>query len=336
MIQHQYIERDSGKVCTERLWGDGAISFLYSQTRERMPTLFRVLTSARVSSLLGLLRYDLTPFGEVSRIRDFPHEYGIDLSECVESPEELDTPRKIFERKIRYGECRPLPEDPRVVVSPADSRMIYGSLSETSSLFLKEKFFHYEELLGPDKGQWLAAFRDGDFAIFRLTPEKYHYNHTPVAGRVADIYEIDGDHHSCNPGAVVRLVTPFSKNKRVVTIIDTDVPGGSRAGLVAMIEVVALLIGEIVQCYSEEKYDSPCPVIRGLFLKKGLPKSQYRPGSSTDVLLFQAGRIGFEKDLIQNMYVQGVESRFSQGFGRPLVETDVKVRSRIATVQDNR
>ena len=103
-----------------------------------------------------------------------------------------------------------------------------------------------------------------------------------------------------------------------------------------MIEVVALLIGEIVQCYSEEKYDSPCPVIRGLFLKKGLPKSQYRPGSSTDVLLFQAGRIGFEKDLIQNMYVQGVESRFSQGFGRPLVETDVKVRSRIATVQDNR
>jgi phosphatidylserine decarboxylase len=336
MIQHQYIERDSGRVFTERLWGDSVIGFLYTHARERMPILFRALISARVSSLLGLLQYDLSPFGEVSRIRDFPREYGVDLSECVESPEQLDTPRKIFERKIRYWECRPLPEDPRAVVSPADSRIICGSLSETSSLFLKEKFFQYGELLGPDKGQWLAAFHDGDFAIFRLTPEKYHYNHTPVAGRVADIYEIDGDHHSCNPGAVVSLVTPFSKNKRVVTIIDTDVPGGSHAGLVAMIEVVALLIGGIVQCYSGEKYDSPCPVTPGVFLKKGLPKSRYRPGSSTDVLLFQRGRIRFEEDLIRNMYTTGVESRFSQGFGRPLVETDVKVRSRIATVQDTR
>jgi phosphatidylserine decarboxylase len=131
---------------------------------------------------------------------------------------------------------------------------------------------------------------------------------------------------------VVSLVTPFSKNKRMVTIIDTDVPGGSRAGLVAMIEVVALLVGEIVQCYSGEGYESPSLVTPGMFLGKGLPKSRYRPGSSTDVLIFQKGRIRFERDLIANMYLQGVESRFSQGFGRPLVETDVKVRSRIASV----
>ena len=52
------------------------------------------------------------------------------------------------------------------------------------------------------------------------------------------------------PGAVVALVTPYSKNSRVVTIIDTEVPGGTGVGLVAMIEVVALMIGEVVQCYS--------------------------------------------------------------------------------------
>jgi phosphatidylserine decarboxylase len=44
------------------------------------------------------------------------------------------------------------------------------------------------------------------------------------------------------------MVRPYSKNKRVVTIIDTDVEGGTGIGLVAMIEVVALMIGDIVQC----------------------------------------------------------------------------------------
>jgi phosphatidylserine decarboxylase len=156
-----------------------------------------------------------------------------------------------------------------------------------------------------------------------------------VAGRVVDIYEICGGHHSCNPGAVVSLVSPFSKNKRVITIIDTDVPGGSGAGLVAMIEVAALMVGEILQCYSSKEYESPSPIVRGMFLDRGVPKSQYRPGSSTDVLIFQRGRIRFEEDLIQNMYTFGVESRFCQGFGRPLVETDVRVRSRIATVRDS-
>jgi phosphatidylserine decarboxylase len=66
-----------------------------------------------------------------------------------------------------------------------------------------------------------------------------------------------------------------------------------------------------------------------MFLLKGQPKSLYRPGSSTDVLVFQKGRVNFCEDLIANMYHQGAQSRYSKGFGMPLVETDVKVRSLI-------
>ncbi|OPZ10272.1 MAG: phosphatidylserine decarboxylase [candidate division BRC1 bacterium ADurb.BinA364] len=124
--------------------------------------------------------------------------------------------------------------------------------------------------------------------------------------------------------------TPYSKNKRVVTILDTDVDGGARAGLIAMIEVAALMIGEIVQAYSGERYESPCAIEPGMLLKKGRPKSLYRPGSSTDVLIFQPGKIRFREDLIRNRFAAGVQSRFSLGFGRPLVETDVAVRSPIA------
>ena len=101
--------------------------------------------------------------------------------------------------------------------------------------------------------EWLRAFRKADFAILRLTPDKYHYNHTPVAGRVVKIYPISGEYHSCNPAAVVTVVTPYSKNKRVVTIIDTDVPGGTGVGLVAMIEIVALMIGDIVQAVQRDR-----------------------------------------------------------------------------------
>ncbi len=99
-----------------------------------------------------------------------------------------------------------------------------------------------------------------------------------------------------------------------------------------MIEVAALMVGNVVQCYSEERYASPRPVTRGMFLRKGLPKSLYRPGGSTTVLLFQQGRVRLADDIVANMFLQGVESRFCHGFGRPLVETDLMVRSPIATV----
>jgi phosphatidylserine decarboxylase len=330
-IKHQYIQRDSGRICTERLYADAAVRFLYSHAREHAPTIFRAITSAWGSGLLGYLNYHA-----ILRKRAVFRSIGINPDECMDDPNNLDTYEKIFERKIRYWECRPMAEDPRAIVSPADSRVITGSFCETSSLFVKNKFFNYEELLGHNKREWLRAFLEGEFAVCRLTPEKYHYNHTPAAGKVVDIYELDGEYHACNPGAVVTMVSPYSKNKRVVAIIDTDVPNGSGAGLVAMIEIVALMIGKIVQRYSEEKYDDPKAVSTGMFLKKGLPKSLYRPGSSTTVLIFQKGRIRFAEDLIRNMFSQGVESRFSKGFGMPLVETEVTVRSLIAHIVDTR
>jgi phosphatidylserine decarboxylase len=96
-----------------------------------------------------------------------------------------------------------------------------------------------------------------------------------------------------------------------------------------MVEVVALMIGQVRQCYSASRYDDPQPVSPGLWLEKGQPKSLFRPGSSTVVLLFQPGRICFDDDLLRNLHTPGVSTRFAQGLGRPLVETEVVVRSRI-------
>lgn len=327
--RHQYVDRSTGQVKTERLFGDRIINLIYSQAREHTPALFRALTSGHASSLLAQLNFDVALGHRLGGGSDFAQAAGIDLSECLEPAARLDTPRKIFERQIRYWAKRPMPDDARAVVSPADSRIITGSLQETSQIFIKEKFFSFEELLG-GLVRWISEFRGGDFAIFRLTPEQYHYNHVPVSGRVVAYHEIEGAYHSCNPAAVVSVVTPYSKNKRVLTVIDTDVEGGTGIGLVAMVEIVALMIGEIQQAYSAEFYDDPSLVYKGLFLKKGQPKSLFRPGSSTVVLLFEPGRVDWAEDLVRNQMRQDVESRFTKGFGRPLIETEVRVRELIA------
>lgn len=332
-IRHQYIARDSGSLCDEPLFADRLIKLMYNGVRENAPVLFRLLTSSRITDVLGFINYDL-PFGSRgSACSRFLRQLNIDLDECLAGAAQLDTPRKVFERQIRYWDCRPMPDEPGAVVSPADARVLVGSCRETSSLFIKDKFFSFEELLGWDRPPWPDALRDGDFALFRLTPDKYHYNHCPVSGEVADIYEVDGAFNSCNPGAIVTVATPYSKNRRVVTIIDTDVKGGSGVGLVAMVEVVALMIGDIVQCYSTQGYQEPKPVVPGLFLSKGQPKSLYRPGSSTDILVFQRGRIDFAPDLLANQARTDASSRFSRGFGAPLVETDIRVRALLGTAR---
>ena len=325
---HRYINRETVQPLEEKLYADWAIRFLYSRAREDTSFLFKVLTSRKMSSLLGFLNFDLPLLPWTAR--NFISKVGFDLSGSLDPPESLDTFRKIFERKIRYWETRPLPPEEGVIVSPSDSRVLLGSLAGTSSLFIKEKFFDFQTLLGEDKQAWLQAFQGGDYAVFRLTPDQYHYNHTPVAGRVVDFYEIPGAYHSCNPGALIAVAHPHSKNKRVVTILDTDVEKGTKAGFVAMIEVVALMIGDILQAYSEHHYDDPRPISRGMFLDQGRPKSLFRPGSSTVILMFQQGRIEFCPDLISNRKSGAAQNRFSAAWKIPLVETDVKVRSSIA------
>lgn len=328
--RHQYVERESGRSVDERLYGDAWIRFLYGGVRERAPRLFEWLTSARASRLLAALHFD-SRLGAALLARAARGPGGVDPAECLDPVETLDTPRKLFERRIRYWQCRPMPDGEDRVVSPCDARALVGSLAGGAPLFVKEKFFSCDELLGAGDaaGDWREAFRDGDFALFRLTPERYHWNHAPVSGRVAAFYELTGAHHACNPSAVVEIATPYSKNRRSVTVIDTDVPGGSGVGWVAMVEVVALMIGVVEQAYCAIAYEAPQPVRPGLWLERGQPKSRFRPGSSTVVLLFERGRVRFSRDLVANRARAGAASRYAV-FGTPLVETDVRVRSPIA------
>ena len=333
MYAHQYVQRQTGQVVTEAFFGDRFIRWLYGPARERAPAVFKALTSARASRLLSYYNFDCTlRLGPRAALKT-ASTLNIDLKECLAPEQALQSIRNLFERKILYWKCRPMPEEEECVVSPADAKMLVGSLEETNMLAIKEKFFDYVELIGGSK-RWLDTFRDGAFALFRLTPENYHYNHVPVSGRVVDFYALTGDYHSCNPGAIIAAVSPYSKNKRTVTIIDTDVPGGTGVGWVAMVEVVALMVGDIVQCYSDSSYDDPVSFQCGLFVRRGQPKSLFRPGSSVVVLFFQKDRMAFDEDLMHNSQRTDVRSRYSSNFNRPLVETEIRVRCGIGRRKD--
>lgn len=331
---HEYVDRASGRVLQENLFHDRIIGFLYSRVRERSPGIFRAAISRQTSWLFGYLQFDLPLAARLFGNRRFLESVGVNWDECLEDPHTFTTPREIFERKIRFEQCRPTPDDPSAILAPADSRVIVGSLENDPQIRIKDKFFNLHELLG-GRTKWIEAFKGGSYAIFRLTPEQYHYNHTPVSGSVKSHYSVYGCYHSCNPSAVVEVATPYSKNRRDVTIFQTDSLDGSCVGWVAMIEVVALMIGDIVQCYSDQGYEGPMPMAPGLLVRAGRPKSLFRPGSSTTILLFQRGRVTFSEDLLRNRLC-GAHSRFSLGFAEPLVETQVKVRSAIAVATRRR
>ncbi|MBF0378104.1 MAG: phosphatidylserine decarboxylase [Desulfamplus sp.] len=357
IINHQYIDRKTGKVKTERLFKDSIINFFYSTVRENADFCFNLIVSGRSTSLLSYLNFDFAFRSNREKAQKFINELNINLEECILSPEKFMTARQVFERQIQYWKYRPMPNDKNInydeingylfinsdlyqsqnqsntivddgiVVSPSDSKVLVGSLRKSQQFFIKEKFFQYSELL--EKEELLKIFQNGDFAIFRLTPDEYHYNHTPVSGKVVDFYEIRGQFHSCNPYAVVQEVTPYSKNDRVVTVIDTDVDGGTQIGMVAMVEVTAMMIGRVEQCYSHNYYESPRKMTPEMYLRKGQPKSLFRPGSSTVILLFEEGKIKFSDDIVKNMSRTDADSRFTIGFGSPLVETSVRVREEI-------
>ncbi|MGM0417046.1 MAG: phosphatidylserine decarboxylase, partial [Thermodesulfobacteriota bacterium] len=151
-VRHQYIERASGRIYEEHPFADRLVRWMYHPLREHAPALFNTLTSARFCDWLGRINYDLDlPLWQRFNARRHLNtlaRLGVRLHECEVPVADLDTPRKIFERRIRYTECREMDPDPRKLAAPADSRMLWGSLRQSDSIYLKDKFFDLVELLG--------------------------------------------------------------------------------------------------------------------------------------------------------------------------------------------
>jgi phosphatidylserine decarboxylase len=347
MVTHQYVERYRNTTVDERLLADHIIRFLYHRARETPGWLLDALASARVTDALAHWQFDRTLRNPKLAIEYAAHRLMIRESETVDGFGSMRTFRDLFERQIRYWDVRPLPSDPTAIVSPADGKLLPFAAFDRDTLPIKEKFVRVADLLGGidswrhDRAEVSRgrAFSETTLApiagvIVRLTPDVYHYTHAPVSGRVLHQETIEGRFHSCNPTALIRFAGSYAFNRRVVTVYDTDVALGTQVGIVAQVDVAAMMIGQIESRYSENRYAAPRALRVGDFVPRGAPVSMFRPGSSTSIVMWDGRRAALSRELIANSSRADLRSRFSDWLQKPWAETQVSVRQAISEANE--
>jgi phosphatidylserine decarboxylase len=325
---HHYIDSNDGQAVAESLLADRIIRFLYNTARESPTALQRIASSQRLTGALATWEFDRALLRPQATITRTAQRLAIDLSEAFDDVSHWTRLRELFERRIRYWQLRPLPAAVPAIVSPADGKLLHFGHAHDAMLSIKEKFISVKQLLA--RKPWSDVFTASSGIVVRLTPDVYHYVHSPVSGRVIDVYDIEGQFHSCNPAALVSFDAPYVWNRRRVVVVDTDVNGGSNVGRVAIVAVAAMMIGRIEDCYCDTRYDNPRDLVVGMRLRIGAPMMMFRPGSSTVIALWSRERAAVDARLLQLSSRRDVPGRFSEWLLMPWNEIAVRVRSAVA------
>lgn len=228
-----------------------------------------------------------------NQIAKFIETYGVIVEEVELPLSSYTTFNDFFARRLKPG-ARPIacPDDPSVIVSPADCRLlVFPSVEDTTRLWLKGQNFTVASLLGPQFQHMLKHFHAPALAIARLAPQDYHRWHMPVDSVVGPRGSVDGTYFSVSPRAV-REVNILCTNKREVCFFDSGRPGtGPGAiGKWCMIAVGAAMVSSIH--VNEEMQE-------GVEVEKGAEHGAFRFGGSTLILLFDAKNIAWDDDLVE-------------------------------------
>ena len=185
-----------------------------------------------------------------------------------------------FTRKLKPGK-RSIHPDPRVLISPADSRLLAYPIVGETVYPVKGVLFTLEELTG-DR-QIASAYSGGLCLVFRLAPSDYHRFCYMDAGEHGPVNSIGRNLHSVNPLAIQANLKIFQKNYRECCVLKT-----MNFGEVVEIEVGALLVGKIHQNLRKG----------GRFLR-GQEKGYFEFGASTIILLFKPSIVAVDEDVAE-------------------------------------
>lgn len=184
-----------------------------------------------------------------------------------------------FTRKIK-PDCRPVPEDLDVLISPCDCLATVYPIQENTTFSIKNTEYTLRSLLRSPR--LAKRFRGGHAYVLRLTVEDYHRYLYSVSGKQSKNYHIDGTFHTVNPIANDYLPI-YKENTREYTVIRSK-----EFGDVLQMEVGALLVGKI----SNHKQST--------VVTRGEEKGFFEYGGSTIVVLTQKGRVTPRSDLLTN------------------------------------
>lgn len=273
----RFINRETGKLEHEKVFGEEAIRFLYgSRLGGWINTL--VARIPLISSLFGW--WQKAPWTK-RNVKPFIQSYQMDSSEFLQTPESFRSFNDFFIRRLK-PESRPIAEGEEVAVLPADARyLFYSNIAQTDGYLVKGKKFSLKSLL-QDK-ELANRYSRGSMVIARLCPTDYHRFHFPVDCTPGKSQLINGPLYSVNPIALKKNINIFSENKRMITPLNTE-----KFGEVLFIEVGATNVGSIYHTYtSENQY---C---------KGDEKGYFSFGASSIILLFEPRTIQFDDDLLK-------------------------------------
>lgn len=178
-------------------------------------------------------------------IRFWIRAYGADLSEAAEPAEAYGTFNDFFTRALKPG-ARPVASGAGVIVSPSDSRLSHiGTVPPDGRLEqVKGETYALEALLGSDDEA--APYRRGLHATLYLSPGMYHRVHSPVTGRIVAWRYVPGRLFPVNELAVRSVPGLFTRNERVIVLMETD-----DVGPVAVVLVGATNVGRISLSFTD-------------------------------------------------------------------------------------
>ena len=251
---------------------DKLLSFLYTNIFGRM--LLKPLIQPQVSKLAGRYLSSAHSKWLISKFIE-RNEINMDIyEEC-----DYSSFNDFFTRKIK-PDCRPVPEDLDVLISPCDCLATVYPIQENTTFSIKNTEYTLRSLLRSPR---LAKRFHGGYAyVLRLTVEDYHRYLYSVSGKQAKNYHIDGTFHTVNPIANDYLPI-YKENTREYTVIRSK-----EFGDVLQMEVGALLVGKI----SNHKQST--------VVTRGEEKGFFEYGGSTIVVLTQKGRVTPRSDLLTN------------------------------------
>ena len=293
----RYIDRHTGELKTEDIYGERVLRWVYGNPLGRMAQwllIRRWIVSAWYGSKMDEVKSSL-------RIVPFINKYGLDESEFADPVGEYLSFNEFFYRKLKL-KSRPIDTEDNSLVFPADGRhMAFANISSENNFIVKGQIFNLKQFLCDD--ELAERYKDGSMLLSRLCPVDYHRFHFPCSGKVGIPRLINGWLYSVNPIALVTRPTIFWENKRIVTSVESV-----ELGQVQFVEVGATMVGSVRQTY-----------IPGEHVAKGDEKGYFAFGGSSVVVLFEKGRMRFDPDLLENT-TNGYETyaRFGERMGQIL------------------
>jgi phosphatidylserine decarboxylase len=270
-------DRRTGESFEEPIFSEKLIRWAYENFFGK--TLYDLLLKRR--PFTALYGWNKDSRRSVREIAPFVERFDIDLAESEKTLGEFQSFNDFFARRLKEG-AREWAESEDSFPSPCEGRLFAIPRIERKTLFpIKGTEIPLAELL---RDRALPTrFEGGAAMILRLSPVDYHRFHFPDRGIPGKPRRIAGVYHSVNPIALATGHPIYCRNRRDVTLFESE-----RFGTLLMIEVGAMGVGRIVQTFEPNRSVS-C----------GAEKGYFQFGGSTVVLLWEERRISFDPDLIE-------------------------------------